>query len=183
MPPKADIRLHERILRAAERLWAKQGEKGLTLRAIARAAGTTTPTVYKRFRNKKALQVALAEKFKAEMNEHCFAAPRLEDVYRRYVQYAQENPHKYGLLWRTWTEVFHPQGPRPLRTWFLTQLAQRFGGKPEDYAEGFYALFLLAHGAASLLTVSGDAETHAELRKHFPRIGDTIFRNIALFRE
>lgn len=183
MPPKADTRLQQKILRAAERLWASQGEKGLTLRSVARAAGTTTPTLYKRFRNKWALQVALAERFKAEMNAYCFAALRLEDVYRRYVKFAEENPHKYELLWRTWTEIFHPQGPRPLRTWFLTQLAQRFGGKPEDYAEGFYALFLVSHGAASLLTVSGDEEAHSEVRRHFPRIGDTLFQNIALFRE
>lgn len=183
MPPKADSRLQQKILKAAERLWASQGEHGLTLRSVARAAGTTTPTVYKRFRNKKELQVALAQRFKAEMNAHCFAASRLEDVYRRYVNFAQQNPHKYELLWQTWTEIFHPQGPRPLRAWFLTQLAERFGGEPEDYAEGFYALFLLAHGAATLLTVSGDDEAHAEVRKYFPRIGDTVFENIGLFRK
>jgi len=183
MPPKPDSRLQERILRAAERLWAGHGEHGLTLRSVARAAGTTTPTVYKRFRSKHELQVALAQRFKAEMNEYCFSASRLEDVYRRYVTFAEENPHKYDLLWRTWTEIFHPRGPRPLRAWFLTQLAQRFGGKPEDYAEGFYAVFLISHGAATLLTVSGDDEAHSEVRKHFPRIGDKLLGNIGLFRK
>lgn len=182
MPPKADSRLEERILRAAERLWTSRGQAGLTLRAVARAAGTTTPTVYKRFRNKKALVVALAERFKAELNSRCFAAPSLQDVYRRYVEFAEENPRKYELLWGTWTDIFHPQSPRPLRAWFLTQVAQRFGGKPEDYARGFYALFLVSHGAATLLTVPGDTEAHAEVRGHFKEICDVLFENISLFR-
>jgi len=46
MPPHADQLLEERILKAAQRLWRTRGEHGLTLRAVAREAGSTTPTVY-----------------------------------------------------------------------------------------------------------------------------------------
>ena len=67
MPPIADKHLEERILKAALRLWRKRGEDGLTLRAVAEEADTTTPTLYKRFRNKEALRLALAYRFREEL--------------------------------------------------------------------------------------------------------------------
>ncbi len=182
MPPKTDPKLEERILKAAQRLWRARGEQGLTLRSVARAASTTTPSVYKRFRNKKALQVALALRFRQELNEQCLSAPTLEEVYRQYLRFAEEHPHEYELLWLTWTEIFHPERPRPLRAWLLGQLATRFGGKPEDYERTFYALFLLSHGAASLLTIPGDEIAHREVRENFHAICDTIIKNAEVFR-
>jgi AcrR family transcriptional regulator len=182
MPPIADRQLEERILKAAQRLWRSKGEHGLTLRAVAREAGTTTPTVYKRFRNKRALQTALAERFKQQLNEECLSSGTLEEVYRRYLQFAEDHPHEYELLWRTWTEVFHPRGPRPGRAWFLSQMAARFGGEPEEYARAFYALFLVAHGAATLLAApEGDEVAHAEVRENYLAICDALLKNVAIF--
>ncbi len=183
MPPKVDIGLEERILKAAQRLWRSKGEQGLTLRAVARQAGTTTPTVYKRFRNKKALQVALAQRFRDELIEQYLSAPTLEEIPRRYLRFAEEHPHEYELLRLTWPEIFHPERPRPVRAWLLKQLASRFGGKPEDYARAFYALFLLTHGAASLLTIPGEQIAHREVRENFLAICDTILRNAEMFRK
>src|SRR5947208_12501816 len=183
MPPKADKHLQERILKAAQRLWRTRGERGLTLRAVAREAGSTTPTVYKRFRNKGALRIALAERFKAQLNEAFFSAPTLEDAYREYVSYAEEHPNEYQLLWGTWTDVFHPDRPRPGRAWVLAQAAKRFGGKPEEYGQFFYVLFLLTHGAATLLSVPGDEVARTEVRENYLSICDTLVRNIDLLRK
>lgn len=182
MPPHADRQLEERILKAAQRLWRAHGEHGLTLRAVAREAGTTTPTVYKRFRNKQALQIALAERFKTQLNEAYFSAPTLEEVYRSYLRFAEEHPHEYQLLWHTWTDVFHPDRPRPGRAWVLAQLANRFGGEPENYARTFYALFLLTHGAATLLTIPGDEAARDEVRQNFLSVCDTLIKNVEIFR-
>jgi len=181
MPPKADQKLEERILKTAQRLWRTRGEKGLTLRAVAREAGTTTPTVYKRFRSKQALRIALAQRFKEQVNESIFSAPTLEEACRRYVRFAEEHPHEYQLLWSTWTEVFHPERPRPGRAWLLAQFARRFGGEPEDYGRVFYAVFLLAHGAATLLTIPGDDVAHREVRENFMAICDAVIGNPDLF--
>lgn len=183
MPPKVNTQIEGRILKAAERLWRTRGEHGLTLRAVAREAGTSTPTVYKRFRNKRAIQVALAEQLKAQIVEQCVSAPTLEEALRRYVRFAEQHPHEYELLWNSWTDVFHPEGPRPVRAWALSQLANRFGGKPEDYSLTFYALFLLSHAASMLLTVPGDDIAHQEVRDNFPPIVDAILRNPQLFRK
>ena len=183
MPPHADMHLQERILKAAQRLWKKRGEHGLTLREVAREAGTTTPTVYKRFKNKQALQIALAQRFSAQLNEQCFAEQTLENVFKAYLRFAEENPHEYQLLLSTWTDIFHPEMPRPGRVWYLTQLANRFGGKPEEYSRAFYALFLLSHGASSLLAVPGDEVAHNEVRENYYSICNTLLRNIRLFRD
>ena len=183
MPPIANKQLEERILKTAQRLWRTRGEHGLTLRVVAREAGTTTPTVYKRFRNKQALMLALAERFRAQLNEQLFASPTLDDVCRRYLRFVEEHPHEYQLLWHTWSEIFHPEGPRLGRIWLLGQLAARFGGQPEDYARTFYALFLITHGTASLLTApENDEIARNEVRENCLAVCDTILKNVAIFR-
>src|ERR1700685_4784311 len=53
MPRTADARLEGRVLDAAYQLWSRGGERALTMRAVARTARTTTPTLYQRFRDKR----------------------------------------------------------------------------------------------------------------------------------
>src|ERR1700740_1813641 len=106
MPPHADQLLQERILKTAHKLWRTRGEAGLTRRAVAREAGTSTPTVYKRFRNKEALRRALAERIRLQLNEYLFAASFLEGVCRGYLVFAEEHPHEYRLLWDSWRDLF-----------------------------------------------------------------------------
>jgi hypothetical protein len=64
----------------------------------------------------------------------------------------------------------------------LAQLANRFGAKPEDYAHPFYAIFLLGHGAATLLSVPGDEIARDEVRRNFLVISETFIRETLLFR-
>jgi AcrR family transcriptional regulator len=182
MPPKLDAHLEGRILKAAQRIWHLRGEHGLTLRAIAKDAGTSTPTVYKRFRNKGAILQALAGIFQQRLNEACFTARSIEEVCEKYLAYAEENPQEYQLLWRTWSRIFNPDRPRPGYTWFIAQLAQRFGGQPEEYTRAFYAFFLLGHGAASLLTIPRDESARLEVQQNFLAICGELIRNIQILR-
>lgn len=182
MPPIADKHLEERILKGARRLWRTHGDSGLTLRAAAHEAGTTTPTLYKRFRNKEALRLALAYRIREELLAQLFTAPSLEEVYRRYLCYAEENPHEYDLLRLSWGQFFSPGHPRPGRVWVLTQMAMRFGGKPENYAPAFDALFMLCHGTAALLTVTDDKTLRAEIRKNSIQVCDKLLANVAILR-
>ncbi len=52
---RRDAALSERIMAAARQLLAEHGYQGLSIDAVARAAGTTRPSVYLRFRNKEDL--------------------------------------------------------------------------------------------------------------------------------
>lgn len=177
MPPHADQRLEERILKAAQRLWKVHGPISLTLRAVAREAGTTTPTVYKRFRNKQALRRALADRVRSQLNEHLFASKTLEEVCRRYLTFVDQHPHEYQLLLHAWSDVFHPEQPRPGRTWLMTQFANRFGGKPEEYALVTYALIMLSHGAATVLSIPGDEIARKEVEQNFLAIADRLIQH------
>jgi AcrR family transcriptional regulator len=182
MPPTADKHLEERILKAARRLSRTHGDSGLTLRVVAHEAGTTTPTLYKRFRNKEALRLALAYRIREELLAQLFTAPNLEEVYRRYLCYAEENPHEYDLLRLSWGQFFSPGNPRPGRAWVLTQMATRFGGKPDNYAPVFDALFLLCHGTATLLTVTDDKLLRTAIRENCINLCDKLLANVAILR-
>lgn len=182
MPPHADLQLEERILRVAQNLWKAKGEHGLTLRAVAKHAGTTTPTVYKRFRNREALLIALATRLRNQLNEALFVAPNLEEVHRIYLRWAEQHPHEYHLLFRSWTDIFHPDFPRPGRAWMMRLMAQRYGGDPEDYAQAFTAMFVMAHGAASLVTTTEDELARREIRGHYLNSADALLKSIDVLR-
>ncbi len=183
MPPIPDRKLEERILKAALRLWRSHGDRGLTLRAVAREAGTTTPTLYKRFRDKKALRLALSLRVRDEVNAELFSCPSLEEVYRRYLHYAELHPHEYELLQVAWAPyVLMPGVPRPGRTWVLRQLAARFGGKPEDYDQFFDTLFLTCHGAACVLAATDDPPARKTIRENCIRACDRLMENVRIFR-
>jgi AcrR family transcriptional regulator len=182
MPPHADQLLEERILRAAQRLWKTRGERGLTLRAVAKEAGSTTPTVYKRFRSKDVLLSALAARIRQQLNEQLFTAKSVQEIYILYLRFAEEHPHEYQLLMHSWADMFHPDHPAPGRVWFMQQLAQRFGGVPKDYERAFYAFFLLAHGASSMLCVPAENAARDEIRRNFLAVADALVKNIKILR-
>jgi len=184
MPRTADQSLELKILKAAHRLWRLHGAKSLTLRAVAVAAGTTTTTVYKRFRNKEALLLALAELVQARITEKTTSASTIEESYRRFLKFADQHPHEYRLLWGpAWSELLGPGRPRPIKEWLLEKFATRFGGKPRDYALSYYALFLLVHGTASLLIVTRDRRTKKEMVDSCLAICDALVANTAVLKK
>jgi AcrR family transcriptional regulator len=52
----------ERILDAAEKLYAEHGLEGIGMDAVARAAGCSRATLYRYFENRRALQLAFANR-------------------------------------------------------------------------------------------------------------------------
>jgi hypothetical protein len=66
--------------------------------------------------------------------------------------------------------------------WLMQQLANRFGGTPDQYARAFTAFFLLAHGAADLLTTATDDLARSEVRSHFLAASSALLNNIAILR-
>ena len=70
MPRQPDPDLEDRILNAAHMLWKRGGEKSLTMRAVARAAGTNTPAVYRRFKDRKDLVRGLLRRIATRIRRH-----------------------------------------------------------------------------------------------------------------
>lgn len=184
MPRTPDAGLERRIVRTAQRLWHERGEKGLTLRAIARAAGTTTTTVYKRFRNKEEIRFALAQQVQQRVGKVIARSTSIEDAYRRYVHFAKTHPREYKLVFGpAWIQLMAEGRPRPAKEWLQSQLAARFGGGTQDYELFFYAIFLLTHGAASLIAGSPRSRVNQEAEENCIALCDLLLKNIEIFRK
>jgi AcrR family transcriptional regulator len=102
----ADFR--ERLLDAAERLFAEHGTEVVTIRQLAAAVGVSPMTPYRYFKDKDAiLAAARARAFDrhAEALEQAYEAARGEDPITRanaigsaYVRFALDNPEAYKLM-------------------------------------------------------------------------------------
>jgi AcrR family transcriptional regulator len=182
MPRTADQHLQERILKAAHALWRTHGEKGLTLRAVAQKAGTTTTTVYKKFRNREALRLAIARRVEERLVNIVTSCSGPEEFVRQYLHFAQSRPQEYRLLYGSaWPEIFGKGRPRPIQNWVLNHLAERFGGEPRDYVQANFALFLATHGAASLITSAPRNPANLQARDSCLAIVDVLLKNLGIF--
>jgi len=176
MPRHPDPELEERILKAADALWKRGGTKALTMRAVARAAGTNTPAVYRRFKNREDLVKGILLRVADRIRRNFDQAKTLQDIAEMYLDFAVENPNEYQLFFTEARLLNHPKkrgvAPRPIResrpnfAYVEQQVAKELGGKPEDYTQLTLKLWCIAHGAALLLLANGIPEGHeGELRK------------------
>ncbi len=158
--------LTEQIVTAARRLWHQRGEKGLTLRAVARAAGTTTPSVYQRFPAKHDLIAAIADQIRFEIGSSVASSHNFEQGVERYLQFAKRQREEYVLLASSALgEIIREDQARPGIEWGRKQLARRHGGKPEDYAGTVYAMASLLHGTASFVLNMAPGTTANEIEE------------------
>lgn len=151
MPRKADARLEGRILDAAYRMWSKRGEHALTMRAVARASGTTTPTLYERFSNKEDLLSRLRRRARLNL----FSAIKLSrtpaQVCRRVLDFFAARPNDYRLISEDWAIAFARKEQMPSFEFLKQRLATQLGGQPDQHTSVALALVALLHGTATLL--------------------------------
>ena len=82
MPRKADPKLEKTIITAATRILDKNGIDAVTMREVAKAAGTTTPTLYERFKDRDALLIGVLDRVAYDM----LARMQPEELCRRHVR-------------------------------------------------------------------------------------------------
>lgn len=154
MPRHPDPDLERRILEAASRLWARGGEKALTMRAIAKMAGTTTPTVYGRYRDRDDILRALRLQTRTEV----FAAIRKTRTLRQaaecYLEFALENRYAYEVLFDGVAKPPSLYEPWPTFKFLRERVAADLGGEPREHTRLMLALWALLHGTA-LLVIRG----------------------------
>jgi len=160
VPRRPDPDLEGEILDAARKLWKKGGEHALTMRTVAKAAGTNTPAVYRRFRHRDDILRALLQRIRLEVVEILEGASSVEESCDRYVDYAVSHPHEYELFFQKEYELFRSSrskraGVKPVKRAGIEamkrKLAEELGGTPEDYERLYVGLWMLGHGAATLL--------------------------------
>ncbi len=152
MPRTANPLLGKKIMKAAQALYARHGAHALTMRAVAEAAGTTTPTVYQRFTDREAILEALREDVRMRLAREVKRASSMEDACRRYLGFALQHPYEYELLMTTgWRDAVASGYQGPIFQVAQKKLAETFGGNPRDHAGFAIKLWCLVHGAATLL--------------------------------
>lgn len=155
MPRQADPQLEQRILDAASRLWSRGGEKALTIRGVAKAAGTTTPTLYERYHDRDDILRALRIQTRAELYSALTRTRSLTEACERYLQYALEHPHAYEVLFDGFAQPPSLHEPWPSFNLMRLRLAQRLGGAPRRQTRLMLSLWSLMHGTAMLLIRGG----------------------------
>ncbi|MGA2921854.1 MAG: TetR/AcrR family transcriptional regulator [Candidatus Sulfotelmatobacter sp.] len=156
MPRQADPQLEQRILEAASRLRAKGGEKALTMRAVAKAAGTTTPTVYERYRDRDDILRALRIQTRSELFAALRQSRTMPQACQAYLEFALQHRHAYEVLYDKFAEPPSLHEPWPSFNLLRERLTQRLGGTPRQHTRLMLSIWSLMHGTA-MLAIRGGA--------------------------
>ncbi len=175
MPRHPDLETEGHILDAAYRLWRSKGEKGLTMRAVAREARTTTPTVYHRFKDKRDILEALRRRAQQKLFAAVESSRSISHFCRRYLDFASHHKHEYELIHADWAARLARDEARPSFELLKERLADLLGGRPEQHRRLALALAALSHGTATLLLASGVHESISkELRQTCIAAAETL---------
>ena len=151
MPRQADPDLERRILDAASRLWARGGEKTLTMRAVAKVAGTTTPTVYERYRDRNDILRALRMQTRGELFAAISHTHTLPEAVHAYLAFALEHTHAYEMLFDGVAKPPSLHEPWPSFNLMRERVARRLGGTAREHTRLMLAAWSLMHGTAMLI--------------------------------
>lgn len=151
MPRHPDPALEKRILGAASRLWARGGEKSLTMRAVAKVAGTTTPTVYERYRDRDDILRALRLETRRELFAAISRTRRLRDAIERYMEYALGHSHAYEVLFDGVGKPPSLHEPWPSFNLLRERLAEQVDGPSGEHNRLILSIWCLMHGTAMLI--------------------------------
>ena len=151
MPRHPDPDLEQRILAAASRLWARGGEKALTMRAVAKASGTTTPTVYERYRDRDDILRSLRLQTRRELFAAISRTRTLREAFQAQLDFALEHSHAYEVLFDGVAKPPSLHEPWPSFNLMRERVAQRLGGTPRQHTRLMLAVWSLMHGTAMLI--------------------------------
>ena len=178
MPRKPDRKVEARILKAAYRLWIDQGEHGLTMRAVAKAARTTTPTLYERFKDKHALMLALRSRAQQMLFAALQPAQSIDEACRIALDFTSSHLHEYELLAKDWAARLSRKEPTPSFDLLKERLAGQLGGSPDDHLQLALSITMLYHGTSTFLQSDQlDAGTAAFLKESCISATATLVRD------
>ena len=155
MPRQADARLEGRIVDAAYQIWSKGGEHALTMRAVAKAAKTTTPTLYERFKDKRDLLTFLRERARQRMFQAVKGAKSATEACELGLDFMLANANEFRLLVSDWAIRLKRKEHLPSFELLKNKLAQDLGGSSEDHRALALSLVALINGTAFMLAGEG----------------------------
>ena len=176
MARHSDPELEGRILRAARKLWHEGGEQALSMRAVAKAAGSNTPAVYRRFRSREDILRALIDDYQRQLIQQIVPGKSPQEIAERILDFALGRPREYELI--TSGLLARVTGERPGVDFAAYRAAELLGGSPKDHFNLTAAVWALVHGMA-MLQISGTMreEDHAKARLAFKQAMNVLVEN------
>ena len=160
MPRKPDPNLEQAIVDAAVRLLDQQGIEAVTMREVAKAAGTTTPTLYERFRDREALLDAVTDKYRTHLIQRFHKDDSLERLGAKFLRFCCENPNVIDLLVNRVAINIKAKAKGPVHELVRTSLIRVNGFSNKDAEDMSLATSSTMAGAAVLINRVG-ADTQA----------------------
>jgi AcrR family transcriptional regulator len=157
LPRQADPQLEQRILDAACRLWSRGGQEALTMRGVAKAAGTTTPTLYERYHDRDDILRAVRLQTRVELFAVLAPTASITQACERYLEFALDHPHAYEMLFDGFAQPPSLHEPWPSFNLMRQRLTKRLGGTPRKHTRLMLSVWSLMHGTAMLMIRGGVA--------------------------
>ncbi len=175
MPRHIDAKVEGRIIAAARKLWHAGGEEALSMRAIARAAGTNTPAVYRRFRDREDILRALVTSYQEQLFRELEPSRSLPELLDRVMGFALGQPREYGLM--TSGLLARVTKSRPTVEMVIVKAAEWLGGSAKENRSLVMAVWSMTHGLI-MLRVSGTMN-----KEDFPMAQAAYYKAVDLLVE
>jgi AcrR family transcriptional regulator len=166
LPRTPDPELEERVARAALRLLDAGGMPALTMRAVAKEAGTTTPTIYERFADREDLLEAVRGEAELELLGAVRRASSVTELIKGLVEFSLKHPNRLDLRADLFGSRLAAGQPMPVYHLLREQLTREvgvYGARREELA---MALASLTIGTARTMIAAGiDTPAAKELQR------------------
>ena len=161
MPRAQDPELENRVVAASLRILDREGESGITLRAVAKEAGTTTPTIYERFRDRDELMQRLVSRATDEITGILAAKSSIEEMFREYLRYSCTHPMRVNLMITTFGQRYVLGEQMPAFDLLKTRISNQVGVHGSEREDLALAIASLAFGTAQGMLAAGKRTRHA----------------------
>ena len=162
MPRKADPKLERTIVTAATRLLDKHGIDSITMREVAKAAGTTTPTLYERFKDRDALLIGVLDRIAYDMLDRMQSTKSVEGLCEVFLEYCVDYPNRLDLLHKVWPNTIPTERKRPTYDLAVSLLQSEQGHSVKKANEIASAIIAVLMGTAILMIGGGANGAFAE---------------------
>jgi len=125
------------------------------MRGVAKAASTTTPTLYERYTDRDDILRAVRIRTRVELFAALSRTRSLPQACQRYLEFALEHNHAYEVLFDGFAQPPSLYEPWPSFNLMRLRLAQRLGGSPRKHTRLMLSLWSLMHGTAMLMIRGG----------------------------
>jgi AcrR family transcriptional regulator len=156
LPRTPDPQLEREVTKAAVRLLDAGGISALTLRAVAREAGTTTATIYERFRDREELLQSVGREIELELLAVVGKCNSVRVFIKRFLDYTIQHQHRLLLIAGTFGFRLAAREPTPVYDALKELLTEEVGVHGDKREQLGMAIVSLAMGTARMIIATGN---------------------------